>query len=51
MASWWADDALWDAFAPHFFTAERVERAAAELKALVRLFVSVATREARYRDF
>jgi SAM-dependent methyltransferase len=37
MASWWADDAFWDAFAPYFFTPERVERAAAEVKALVRL--------------
>ncbi|HEY6418708.1 MAG TPA: class I SAM-dependent methyltransferase [Candidatus Binataceae bacterium] len=37
MASWWADDAFWDAFAPYFFTVERIDRAAAQVEALVRL--------------
>ncbi len=37
MTSWWGDDAFWDAIAPYFFTAERVDQAAADVEALVKL--------------
>jgi hypothetical protein len=37
MDSWWEDEAFWDAFAPYFFTPERVGRTTAEVEALVRL--------------
>ena len=37
MDPWWEDEAFWDAFAPYFFTPERVGRTSADVEALVRL--------------